>query len=1233
MFKWLGNLVDSNEKVLKKLQPFVDEINKLEPEYEKLTDEELKAKTSEFKDRLANATVDAQKRVEAIKQELKEAKQRVAEASDKFTSESGELAVKQAQERLEQIEKELWKVQNNALDDLIPEAFAAVREAAKRHIKQRHFDEQLMGGMVLHQGKIAEMKTGEGKTLVATLPLYLNALTGEGAHLVTVNDYLAKRDPHWMGPIYYALGVSVASIQHDEAFIYNGNKEFFSGDTDWPYFRKLKTRAEAYKADITYGTNNEFGFDYLRDNMVVDLNQCVQRDLNYAIVDEVDNILIDEARTPLIISGPAAEGSLKKYSSADQVARQLTGKIVTEKDETEAKQSGVNLEEGVDYLIDEKNRSVRLTGDGVVKAQNKLNLDSLHEFQLKWEHYIRQAVVAKEFYKKNREYIVNNGEVKIVDEFTGRILEGRRYSDGLHQAIEAKERVQVMEETRTYATITFQNYFRIYRKLAGMTGTALTEAEEFHKIYKLEVVKIPTHKDLIRIDDTDRIYKNEPAKFKAVAKEVEELHKQGIPVLIGTVSVEKSVELKEKYLKPLGLDDKKTLNILNAKDHEGEAEIIAQAGQSGKITVATNMAGRGVDIILGGNPEELAKANLRKMNYIKVEIESGGKQEKIENLKADYKKRQEQIENEFALKVSELETKKNETSEFFRTLEEKCRASSPFYERFKKLDDERIKLTEAENQKLLFPDDYRSLERELEQPLLDEARRVNSGSGAREVRELLKNAEKVAKDYQTAIDKYNTSINEVTKVKESTKGISSPRLITSTNELEKAFFVLRDARPVWLRLLKELDLAIIRETKPADMRELDKAKADYLLASENLEKEEKNRATKLTDEERNFSNLTRPLKEDVEEHWKKIESGDDYRKALKTEIEKVSPGCAEDREKIKNLGGLHVIGTERHEARRIDLQLRGRAGRQGDPGSTRFYVSLEDDIMRRFGGDRVGKFMEWAGLGEDIPIENSIVNKTIEQAQIRVEGYHFDLRKHLVEYDDVVNNQRKIIYGERRKILSGADLKTNVLSMVKEEVEEIIASHTGESNDGNLGAMVSEVGTIMPLPKDVNAESLSELKPHEIADRLMQQAEALYEKRETELGTEGMRALERILMLRVIDTYWVEHLTNMDNMRQGVGLHAVAQRDPLAVYKNEGHELFDGMMEGVSHDLVHNIFNLNVTKGPPPKQTASPMAKVANASRGGDIGKQAEKIEGKKIGRNDLCPCGSGKKYKHCCGQ
>jgi preprotein translocase subunit SecA len=1111
MFKWLGNLVDSNEKVLKKLQPVVNEINELEPEFEKLTAEELKARTQEFKDRLARATADYVNRVEIARQELKEAKQRLAEAEDKFNKESGELAVKQLQERLEQVEKELQKAQNQALDDLIPEAFAAVREAAKRTIGQRHFDVQLMGGMVLHQGRIAEMKTGEGKTLVATLPLYLNALAGRGVHLVTVNDYLSKSHPYWMGPIYHALGMSVSSIQGQQAtgsvggvsFIFDPAYDSGKEDDPWKYFRPV-TRKEAYLADITYGTNNEFGFDYLRDNMVIDLNQCVQRDLNYAIVDEVDNILIDEARTPLIISGPAEEGTLKKYSMTDKVARQLTGKIITEKEEMDAKQKGIDIEEGLDYLVDEKNHNVRLTGEGVSKAQAKLGIESVHEFQLKWEHYIRQAIVAHQLYKKNKEYVINNGKVVIVDEFTGRMMHGRRYSDGLHQAIEAKEvangeRVHVEEETRTYATVTFQNYFRMYQKLAGMTGTAVTEAEEFHKIYKLEVVVIPTNKPMIRQDFIDKIYKNEQAKFNQVVKEVEELNKESRPVLIGTVSVEKS-EVLSDMMKRKGIRHE----VLNAKLHEKEAYIVAQAGRLGAVTVATNMAGRGVDIILGGKP-----ADYKPYEDVKTYIQERSK---------DFIERAEAI-----LK------------------EEKGYSDW--------LDDHRKKL----EQKTRDFESERKVPEEIQQKYIASAGEQGTKLDNEEIRQ---REDKIRSSLRGYLEEYQSWENDIEQ-----------KLKQKSEELEIA------GKPDHVQKIKEILKHKSQESK---------------------------------------------IKQDIDEIIGKHRQYGDWLK--------------EHNEVVKK-GGLHIIGTERHEARRIDNQLRGRAGRQGDPGSSRFYVSLEDDIMRRFGGDRVGRFMEWAGLGEDVPIENSIVNKTIESAQVRVEGYHFDLRKHLVEYDDVVNNQRKIIYGERRKILGGADLKENILSMVKQEIDGIVASHSGENSDGNLEAAITEAGTIMPLPRDINTETLAELKPQEIADRLMQQAGELYEKREREIGPESMRVLERLLMLRVIDNYWVEHLTNMDNMRQGVGLHAVAQRDPLAVYKNEGHDMFEGMMEGVRHDLVHNIFNLTVTKGPPPKQTASPMAKVANATRGGNAGKQAEKIEGKKIGRNDPCPCGSGKKYKHCCGK
>ncbi len=859
MFKWLGGLIDSNEKELKRLQPIVNQINELEAEFERLSDGELRAKTDEFKAR--------------------------------------------------------YKA-GSSLDELLPEAFAAVREAAKRTIGQRHFDVQLMGGVALHQGKIAEMKTGEGKTLVATLPLYLNSLTGQGCHLVTVNDYLARRDPYWMGPIYHALGISVASIypqqtpdEHIPSRLYDPS--FDSGDKRWPHFRPI-SRRDAYEADITYGTNNEFGFDYLRDNMVIDLSQCVQHPLNYAIVDEVDNILIDEARTPLIISGMREE-SPQEYQIFARVAAQL--------------------QPGRDYKMSEKGRSVDEiyesgyeTAERMLRREGVLKSGHLYDAE-KYSllHRLRNAITAKEAYHKDQEYHVKDGQVIIVDEFTGRLMFSRRYSEGLHQAIEAKERVKVQRESMTLATITFQNYFRLYNKLAGMTGTAVTEAEEFHKIYKLEVVVIPTNKPMIRDDYPDQIYKDEKAKFRAVVREIEQLHKEERPVLIGTVSIKKSEELSE-LLKRKGI----TPQVLNAKYHEKEAAIIAQAGQPRAVTVATNMAGRGVDIVLG--------------------------------------------------------------------------------------------------------------------------------------------------------------------------------------------------------------------------------------------------------------------------------------------------------EGIAPKGGLHIIGTERHEARRIDNQLRGRAGRQGDLGSSRFYVSLEDDIVRRFGGDRIKGFMEWAGMDEDTPIENALVNKSIESAQVRVEGYHFDMRKHLVEYDNVVNKHRELIYSERKKILSGADLKANILSMVREELQGMVATHTGDgrSNGWDIEGLIADVSTIFPLPPALDVSALSQLKPKQIEERLIEQAEALYEEREKELGSDNMRVLERLVMLRTIDNLWIEHLTAMENMRQEAGWQSLRQIRPVDAYKSEGYKQFETLLSTIQHDVVHTIYHAGIVRKEAPVAATQGMA-------GGD--RQRVKVASKKIGRNDPCPCGSGKKYKKCCGR
>jgi preprotein translocase subunit SecA len=874
MLKWLGSLTDSNEKELKRLRPVVDQINSLEPEFERLSEDELRAKTAEFKARLNDG---------------------------------------------------------ETLDTILPEAFAAVREAGKRTLGQRHFDVQLIGGMVLHQGKIAEMKTGEGKTLVATLPLYLNALLGQGCHLVTVNDYLARRDAYWMGPIYHALGVTVASIypqenpdEHLPARLYD--PEYIDErDRRWTHFKPV-TRRQAYEADITYGTNNEFGFDYLRDNMVLDMSQCVQRPLYYAIVDEVDNILIDEARTPLIISGAGEEATQKYYTFA-RAATQLT------------------VDE--DYEIEEKTRTAMLTEAGITKMERMLKREGMLKAPSLYDpanygltQYLENALRAQVIYKKDREYVVKDGQVIIVDEFTGRLMFGRRYSEGLHQAIEAKEKVKIQPESVTLATITFQNYFRLYQKLAGMTGTAATEAEELFKIYKLDVVVVPTNKPMIRQDTTDQIYKDEESKFKAIAREVDELRKQGRPVLIGTVSIDKSEYLSE-HLKKRGVP----YQILNAKNHAREADIIAQAGKVSAVTVSTNMAGRGVDILLGGRPPE-------------------------------------------------------------------------------------------------------------------------DGN--------------------------------------------------DTNSAE------------WKAWQKEHD-------------------------------------------------------------------------------------------RIVEMGGLCVIGTERHEARRVDNQLRGRAGRQGDPGSSRFFVSLEDDVVRRFGGDRIKGFMDWAGMDENTPIEHSMVSKAIENAQVKVEAYHFDIRKHLVDYDDIVNKHREVIYNERKKILQGADLKTNIISMVKDEIEQIVSSYYRDDYmELDVDSLIQDLSDIFPLPPELNKNALSQMKPKQAASTLIEYSEKLYEQKEKETGPDNMRLLERIIMLKTIDDLWKEHLTAMDHLRQRAGLQAVRQIDPLVIYKKEGHALFESLRANIQHDLAHTIYKVSITQKESPAQKQQQKAAIP---------------AGKKVGRNDPCPCGSGKKYKHCCGK
>ncbi|MBI4587644.1 MAG: preprotein translocase subunit SecA [Candidatus Rokubacteria bacterium] len=858
------------------------------------------------------------------------------------------------------------------LDDLLAEAFAVCREAARRTVGMRHFDVQLMGGMVLHEGKIAEMATGEGKTLVATLTAYLNSLTGRGVHIVTVNDYLARRDTQWMGPIYHALGLTVGVIQHEASFLYD--PAYVSADIRLANLRPC-SRREAYLADITYGTNNEFGFDYLRDNMRFGLEELVQRELHYAIVDEVDSILIDEARTPLIISGPAEE-STDKYYKIDRIIPKLSRAATI----VEGKLSEVEAVKAGDYIVDEKSKAVTLTEQGIARCEQLLGIENLYDpIHMETLHHIHQALRAHALFTKDVDFVVKDGQVVIVDEFTGRLMPGRRWSDGLHQAVEAKEGVRIERENQTLATVTFQNYFRMYDKLAGMTGTAETEAEEFAKIYKLDVVVIPTNRSLIRTNFPDVVYKTEREKFDAATEEISASYAKGQPVLVGTVSIEKSERLS-KLLKKRGIPHQ----VLNAKYHEREAEIVAQAGREKSVTIATNMAGRGTDILLGGNPDFLAKEILR------------------------------------------------------------------------------------------------------------------------------------------------------------TKGL------------------------------------------------------DPLTASPDARRQALEEAGRITGPEH---------------------------------------------ERVVGLGGLHILGTERHESRRIDNQLRGRSGRQGDPGSSRFYLSLEDDLLRIFGSERIRKIMDKLGMEEGEPIEHKLVTRAIATAQKRVETHNFEIRKHLLEYDDVMNKQREVIYGMRREILEGESQEETIQEWQEELTTgllDLYASAESHPEDWDLGGLNEALHRQFDFRLPAEAQSREVASREGVEEIVRQAVEARYNAREQELGAEGMRNLERVVMLQVIDTQWKDHLLSMDHLKEGIGLRGYGQRDPLTEYKREAFELFQETVERVKSTVVEWLFKVQLVREPAPEVRRSPWAE-ARESRGGNAEAfsparpAVRNASGQKVGRNDPCPCGSGKKYKKCC--
>jgi preprotein translocase subunit SecA len=974
MFGFLSRFVDSNDRELHRIEPLVERINELEPEMQARSDEELRAFVDE------------------IRQEILEAGEPEEPSDDELHHSERERRREFAKERV----KREHQLLQDAMDRVLPEIFAAAREAMQRTLGMRHFDVQMMGGIVLHQGRISEMRTGEGKTFVPTLAAVLNALTGRGVHVVTVNDYLARRDAQWMGPVYKFMGLSVGIITHDTSYIFEPG--YPTNDERLINLRPC-TRSEAYAADITYGTNNEFGFDYLRDNMVVELDQRVQRERYFAIVDEVDNILIDEARTPLIISGQAEESN-DKYTLFARLVPRLVARPEGD-------------EEGGDYFVDLKEKAVSPTEEGVDKMERLLGVKNMYDADPTLARYFESALKAHALFKRDRDYIVKDGEIIIVDEFTGRQMPGRRWSEGLHQAVEAKEGLHIQRESVTMATITFQNYFRLYTKLAGMTGTAMTEAEELHKIYKLEVVAIPTHKPMVRDDGSDLVFRNETGKFMALIDEIVEMHEQGRPVLVGTVSVEKSERLAE-MLTRRGVKHE----VLNAKFHEKEAPIVAQAGRLGAVTIATNMAGRGTDIKLGGDPSGLASATLHRQGLNPAEVE------------------------------------------------------------------------------------------------------------------------------------------------------------------------------------KEVYDAAFAEAKAA---------------------------------------------------------------------------CDAEHEKVVEAGGLHIIGTERHDSRRIDNQLRGRAGRQGDPGSSRFYLSLEDDLMKRFASDRVAGLMERMGLDEDVAIESRLVSKTIESAQSRVEGYNFDIRKRVVEYDDVINKQRETIYEERDKVLRNEDLTDTVQGFVDQEIDAVVDQHLSPAlpmDEWNMPGLLASIEAMGLGGPEITEDSLWEFHSREaIAAHIKDLAADRLEQKDAE-NSEEWSLIERLVLLRTIDSVWVEHLTEVDEMRQGIGLRGIAQEDPLNAFKKEAFALFEEMLAIIRHQVATTIFRVSIVRQPAPPQgvegtgavpgSASPEADAAaqriakgmsglrkplpegrpvggsgNASSGGAGGaiRPGYSPAGIRMGRNDICWCDSGLKYKKCHGK
>jgi len=1160
----------ANERTLRRLWPVVEEVNGLEESFRALPDEAFPEKTAGFRQRLAGV-----------------------EAEDAAA----------------------------ALEEILPEAFAAVREASRRTIGLRHFDVQLLGGIVLHEGKIAEMKTGEGKTLVATLPLYLNALVGKGAHLVTVNDYLARRDVQWMGPIYQFLGLTVASIIHDASFQFD--LAYIPKDYRFLHLRPIDRR-DAYRADITYGTNNEFGFDYLRDNMKFSLDEYVQRELHYAIVDEVDNILIDEARTPLIISGPAEE-STDKYFLVDRIIPKLRN--------------------DVDYAIDEKHRSATLTEEGVSKCERLLGVANLYDpSQIDTLHHVTQALKAHTLFKRDVDYVVKDGEVIIVDEFTGRLMPGRRWSDGLHQAVEAKERVRIERENQTLATITIQNYFRMYAKLGGMTGTADTEAVEFKNIYKLDVVVMPPNKPMRRTDLPDVVYKSEREKFAAVVEEIKECHEKGQPVLVGTTSVEKS-ERVSKLLKKDGVKH----NVLNAINHEAEANIIAQAGRFQQVTIATNMAGRGTDILLGGNPEFLARAEMENewMRRAGSLQQSGKPHERYEDalrgLRERYDEEVQRAGDEYRKELADLEERRGEALRELTEVHRQILELSPYRAlraRFEEVSS--VELIPAVRDHDPVPPRYLRVKGELETALL------GAGGGAAVASERA-GLEELKARYGAVLDAWEQV---------------GHRTDDTARELD-------ERRAEYERGLSTFELALLVKGGAAgngDLAELCgryRAAEDAYVEAERLHEEKRGPYEEaLRAAEQRYEESRRQYVERVEEIREQLQKApQEYEARHKEILEKYREVCAAEHEKVVAAGGLHILGTERHEARRIDNQLRGRGGRQGDPGSSRFYLSLEDDLLRIFGADRMQGLMQRLGMEEGVPIEHRLITRAIRNAQEKVEAHNFDIRKHLLEYDDVLNKQREVIYARRRDLLGRDDLE-DVLEMAEGLAEHLVATH-GDADTASEewgwkaldDAVFAQFNFRLHFPEADRAG----LRLEGLQDILVEKVREAYERREQQFGPPIMRHLEKLIMLQTLDALWKDHLLSMDHLKEGIGLRGYGQVQPLQAYQKEGYDMFEGMVRRLEADVVEKLMSVQLRT-----EAAGARPRVAVEHADGDVAalpaeieamerrqraaarmtlshgehgpQEAQKIEtvrreGAKVGRNDPCPCGSGKKYKKCHGQ